>query len=51
MELRNGEQCKQAGCQRKKLPFQNSPALFGHENIDLDDVVIPGKTGGREGTI
>jgi hypothetical protein len=51
IELRNGEQCKQAGCQRRKLPFQTSPALFEHENNDLDDVVIPGKTGGREGTI
>jgi hypothetical protein len=51
MELRNGEQCKQAGCQRKKLAFQTSPALFEHVDNDLDSVVIPGKTGGREGTI
>jgi hypothetical protein len=51
MELRNGEQCKQTGCQRQKVAFQTRPALFEHENNDLDDVVIPGKTGGREGTI
>jgi len=45
MELRNGEPCKQPGCQRKKVAFQTSPALFEHENNDLDDVAIPGRQG------
>ncbi len=51
MELRNGEQCKQPGCQRRKAAFQTAPALFAHEHDDLESVVIPGKTGGRQGTI
>lgn len=51
MELRFDEQCKQTGCQRKKAPVQTSPALFQHGNDDLESVVIPGKTGGRQGTI
>jgi hypothetical protein len=49
--LRFGEQCKQTGCQRKKAPVQTAPALFQHENDDLESIVTPGKTGGRQGTI
>jgi hypothetical protein len=51
IELRTGEQCKQPGCQRKKVVFQTSPALFEKVDDDLDTFVIPGKTGGRQGTI
>lgn len=51
IELGNGEQCKQAGCQRQKVAFQTSSALFERVHEDLDDFVVPGKTGGRQGTI
>jgi hypothetical protein len=51
IELSYGEKCKQLGCQRQKAALQTAPALFEHVVDDLDSVVIPGKTGGRQGTI
>lgn len=51
IELGYSEQCKQPGCQRQKAALQTRPALFEHLDDDLDNVVIPGKTGGRQGTI
>jgi hypothetical protein len=51
MELADGQKCKQPGCQRHKAFLQTAPALFEHVNDDLDNFVIPGKTGGTQGTI
>jgi hypothetical protein len=51
IELSTGQKCKQPGCQRQKVAFQTAPALFEHVDDDLDTFVIPGKTGGRQGTI
>ncbi len=51
IELGEGEHCKQPGCQRQKAILQSSPPLFERSNNDLEDVVVPGKTGGRQGTI
>ncbi|PIF13017.1 hypothetical protein CLU94_5124 [Janthinobacterium sp. 13] len=51
IELADGKYCTVPGCQRQKAITQTSKALFEHLNNDLEDVVIPGKTGGRQGTI
>lgn len=51
IELAEGEHCKQPGCQRRKVIFQTAERLRDAPSGDLDDVVIPGKTGGRLGTI
>lgn len=51
VELGDGEKCMVPGCRRQKAVLDTSATLFGETNDDLEDVVIPGKTGGRQGTI
>ena len=51
VELGDGEKCKIPGCRRQKAILDTSGVLFEDSNDDLEDVVIPGKSGGRQGTI
>lgn len=51
IELGDGEHCKVAGCQRQKAILDTSGNLLNGTSDDLEDVVIAGKTGGRQGTI
>lgn len=51
MELGEGEKCAQPGCRRQKAIMDAGGALFEGMDNELEDVVVPGKTGGRQGTI
>lgn len=51
IELGDGEKCLVPGCRRQKAVLDTPSALFDGAIDDLEDVVIPGKTGGRQGTI
>ena len=50
-ELGDGEKCKVPGCQLEKGVLESSDAALFEGSDDLENVVIPGKTGGRQGTI
>jgi len=51
IELGEGEKCPVPGCQRQKAALGTSSTMLDEANDDLEDVVVPGKTGGRQGTI
>ena len=51
IELGAGEKCEQPGCRRQKAVIEKTGALFEGMDNELEDIVIPGKTGGRQGTI
>jgi hypothetical protein len=51
IELGDGEKCLVPGCQRQKAILETSGTSLDGASDDLEDVVIAGKTGGRQGTI
>lgn len=51
MELGDGQKCPVPGCQRQKTVLDPSGTSLDVTDNDLEDVVIAGKTGGRQGTI
>jgi hypothetical protein len=51
IELGDGEKCRVPGCQRREAVLETSGTVFEGTNDDLEDVVVPGKTCGRQGTI
>lgn len=51
IELGGGEKCLVPGCQRQKAVLDTSDTSLDGTSDDLEDVVVAGKTGGRQGTI